>query len=65
MEFLVVVFFNGGNFFSDTRQLTNLILYLVLKQAHLVLQIFDTELIEHDNIMVSVFPEQALEANRA
>lgn len=65
MEFLVVIFLDGGDLFSDTRQLTNLIFYLVLKQAHLVLQIFDAKLIEHDNIVVSMLPEQALEADGA
>ena len=33
--------------------------------VHLSLQIFDSKLVQHDNIVVSVLSKQAFEANRA
>lgn len=63
MEFLIVVFLDGGDLFSNPGQLANLILDLVLEEADLILQVLNTQLIKHNYVVVSVISQEALETN--
>jgi hypothetical protein len=65
LEFLVVVLLDGRHLVPDGGQLTDLIFDLVLELCHLVLQVVYTQLIQHHDIMVSVFTKETLEADAA
>jgi len=65
MELLIIVFFDGGYFFSNASQLSDLIFDLILEEAHFVLEIFDAQIFKHHYLVISVLTQQALEAYRA
>ena len=65
MELLIIVFFDGGYFFSNASQLSDLIFDLILEEAHFILEIFDAQIFKHHYLMISVLTQQALEAYRA
>jgi hypothetical protein len=65
MKLFVVILLDRGDLFAYPGKLADLVFYLVLKQAHLVLEIFDAQLVQHDNIVISVVSQEALEANGA
>jgi hypothetical protein len=58
MELLIIVFFDGGYFFSNASQLSDLIFDLIL-------EIFDAQIFKHHYLVVSVLTQQTLEAYRA
>jgi hypothetical protein len=62
VKLFVIVFFDRGHLLSDSGQLADLILNLVLKETHLILEIIYAQIFEHDHIVISVLSEQALEA---
>jgi hypothetical protein len=65
MELLIIVFFDGGYFFSNASQLSDLIFDLILEEAHFILEIFDAQIFKHHYLVVSVLTQQTLEAYRA
>ena len=65
MKLLVIVFLNGGDLLSDVGKLANLVFNLVLKEAHLILEIVYAQLLEHHYLVVPVVTQQALETDRA
>ncbi len=65
MELLIIVFFDGGYFFSNASQLSDLIFDLILEEAHFILEIFDAQIFKHHYLVISVLTQQALEAYRA
>ena len=65
LEFLVVVFLDGGNLLSHIAKLVDLVLHLVLELTDFILEIVDTQLVQHDHIVVSMFSQEALEADAA
>jgi hypothetical protein len=65
MELLIIVFFDGGYFFSNASQLSDLIFDLILEKAHFILEIFDAQIFKHHYLVVSVLTQQTLEAYRA
>jgi hypothetical protein len=65
MELLIIVFFDGGYFFSNASQLSDLIFDLIFEKAHFILEIFDAQIFKHHYLVVSVLTQQTLEAYRA
>jgi hypothetical protein len=65
MELLIIVFFDGGYFFSNASQLSDLIFDLILEETHFILEIFDAQIFKHHYLVISVLTQQALEAYRA
>ena len=65
IELFIVVFLDRGHLFSYTRQLPYLVLDLVLEEAHLVLEVFHAQLLEHHYVVATVLAKQALETDRA
>ena len=65
LELLVVVLLDRGYFLPHGGQLVDLGLNLIMELPDLVLEVVDLELVQHDNIVVSVLSKKALKANGA
>ena len=65
VKLLVIVFLDGGDFFADAAQLADLVLHLLLEEAHLVLEVLHAQLLQHHHVVVAVLPQQTLEADGA
>ena len=64
MEFLVVIFLDAENFLSHGRQLGDLVFDFVLELGNLALEVLHGKLVEHDDLMVTMLTQEALEADR-
>jgi hypothetical protein len=65
VKLFVIVFFDRRHLLSDAGQLAYLVLNLVLKETHLIFKVVDAQVLEHDDVVISVLTEQTLEAYRA
>jgi hypothetical protein len=65
VKLFVIVFFDRRHLLSDAGQLAYLVLDLVLKETHLIFKVVDAQVLEHDDVVISVLTKQALEANGA
>lgn len=65
LELFVIVLLNSANFLTHARELVDLRINLVVELTNLILEVVHFQLIEHDNIVVAVLAQEALEADRA
>ena len=64
-EFFVVVLLDAMHLLTHRAQLRDLIFDLVLKLTNFTAQVLHTELLKHDDLVITVLAQQALEADGA
>ena len=65
VELLVVVLFNWLHFFAHASQLSDLIFHFVLELCDFTLQIGNTKLLHHNDVMVAMLAKQTFKADAA